>query len=312
MNELILIESRAARDEQISSTSGEYAKELLAKVSALLHFVRVGSDEVVTPNDLAEFYGVTLSVLRQAHKRHFDEFESDGVVTVEGEEFQRIREELESGNFARNRIQRSKIHHRTRRITLWTPRGALRFGMLADDSEVANAVRTVLLNGLGFKNVNTGTERLPVDDRIDPREEIERHKYEIEKLKLQREIVNSDLARLNRREEIISNNSIEKAGFMLGSHWRDIQKIVKREQQLKGSQEDDLNKIENKSSGNCRLLLTILLINAGIYVEDQFLELHAGMLNDILYTLERHPDGITLEQFNQLEGVENVVQHACM
>lgn len=91
-----------------------------------------------TTREVAKYYNVDVGTIRQIRNRHRDEFDSDGVVFLKGEELTNYR----------NRIQ--SLHDVTikanAQLTLFTRRSILRVGMLLVNSEVAQKVRDYLLN----------------------------------------------------------------------------------------------------------------------------------------------------------------------
>jgi hypothetical protein len=83
---------------------------------------------------MAEYYEVPSATLRQLLKRHRDELESDGVTVLRGKDLNEVSDIL------------SLTSNQQPHLTIWTPRAALRLGMLLRDSKVAKQVRTLLLD----------------------------------------------------------------------------------------------------------------------------------------------------------------------
>jgi len=127
----VFIESRFARDRQIAEIPGEQAQEMLNRAKALLFAVWKG-EGIATSEQVADFYEVTTDVVRDNVRRHRDEFEVDGLKTIKGKALTEVREIISLTPQAVN-------------VTLWTPRAALRLGMLLRDSEVAKQVRNLLV-----------------------------------------------------------------------------------------------------------------------------------------------------------------------
>jgi len=95
---------------------------------------------LTTTEEIACYYEVESSVVRHASKRHRDELLSDGWREVKG------REELKT--LRDKGCEVFSLPEATTRVAIWTPRAALRLGMVLQDSAVAKAVRTSLLNAL--------------------------------------------------------------------------------------------------------------------------------------------------------------------
>lgn len=128
----ILIESKAARDGQLTKITHEAATDTLSKAKALVFALWQGTGAATT-EQMAEYYDVPTETVRTVFKRHRDELDSDGVKVLRGKA-------LSEAKFIMN------LAPSTDKITIWTPRAALRLGMLLRDSEVAKQVRTVLLD----------------------------------------------------------------------------------------------------------------------------------------------------------------------
>lgn len=133
LSELVLVESRSARQGQLEGLPHDEARSVLDKAKGLLYFASIGSTEVATTDQMAEFYEVPPETIRTTIKRNLEELESDGLKTLRGKA-------LKDVSFI------MKLSSQAPHLTLWTPRAALRLGMLLRDSEVAKQVRTVLLD----------------------------------------------------------------------------------------------------------------------------------------------------------------------
>lgn len=128
----ILLESKTARDGQLTQVSHEAASDVLTKAKALVFTLWQGTGAATT-EQMAEYYDVPSATLRQLLKRHRNELDSDGVKVLRGKTLNEVSDMMSLTSTAGN-------------ITIWTPRAALRLGMLLRDSEVAKQVRTVLLD----------------------------------------------------------------------------------------------------------------------------------------------------------------------
>ena len=137
LSESVLIESKSARDNHLARLSHDRALEILNKAKALLVALWQGTG-VTTTEEIARYYEVESSVVRHASKQHRDELNSDGWRSVKG------REELK--NLRDKGSDVFSLPEATTRVATWTPRAALRLGMVLRDSAVAKAVRTSLLD----------------------------------------------------------------------------------------------------------------------------------------------------------------------
>lgn len=129
---LALTESKTLRNSKLSEYSNNKAFEAMSKAKALVMAFWKG-ENIATTEQLAEYYEVSEDVIRDNIRRHKDEFELDGLKVLRGKELSHARETI-------------SLASKTSQAVLWTPRAALRLGMLLRDSEVAKAVRTSLLD----------------------------------------------------------------------------------------------------------------------------------------------------------------------
>lgn len=130
----VLVESKSARDHQLERISPERAQQILNKLKAL--YFAVGKGEGTTTTELlADFYEVPEANIRQLLKTHRAEFESDGLQTLRGKDLRQVRDLLSLTSMTVN-------------VTTWTPRAAMRLGMLLRNSAIAKALRTSLLDSI--------------------------------------------------------------------------------------------------------------------------------------------------------------------
>lgn len=134
ITESILVESKTARDHQIAKIQEKRATEILNKIKSL-YFGLWKKEGISTTEKIAEFFEVEAATIRKILNRHQEELRSDGVKTLKGKDLKDVRDIL-------------SLTSRQSSITIWTPRSALRLGMLLRDSTVAIAVRTSLLNAV--------------------------------------------------------------------------------------------------------------------------------------------------------------------
>lgn len=157
-NEETLVESREVREKYMERT------EVLDKVKQL--FLIPGM-ECLTTNQVADFYEVGASVIRQTYKRNKEEFAEDGVSKKRVSEFSTIVTECNNrganitSTAGRTGISieygDTKLVIPNVGITVYPKRAVLRMGMLLRDSKVAKEVRTQLLNTF---------EKATVDQRV--------------------------------------------------------------------------------------------------------------------------------------------------
>jgi hypothetical protein len=132
LSDSVLVESKSARDNQLTAISHDRATEVLNKTKALFFALWQGVG-LATTEQVAEFYEVSPESARQLVRTHRDEFEADGLKTLKGKALNEVRDLL-------------SLTSKSVNATIWTPRAALRLGMLLRDSEIAKAVRTSLLD----------------------------------------------------------------------------------------------------------------------------------------------------------------------
>ena len=134
LTESAYVESRTVRDNQVASLSNKRASALLMKVKSL-YFALWQGTETTTTSALVDYYEVSAETIQKVIQRHRDEFKADGLKSIRGKALKDVKDTL-------------SISKKTPQLTIWTPRAALRLGMLLRDSEVAKAVRTSLLNAV--------------------------------------------------------------------------------------------------------------------------------------------------------------------
>ena len=125
MNDLILVESKTARQQLIGKCS------VLDKVK-MLHYLT--KDMKSTIQQVAAYYDVPEKTIQTIMRRNRDELNEDGIEVVKGEELKKL--------FCNLQAEGSK----TRKLTLLPKRAVLRIGMLLTESPIASAVRNYLLN----------------------------------------------------------------------------------------------------------------------------------------------------------------------
>ena len=140
LSECVLTESKSARDNQLERMSHDSAQSILNKVKSL-YFALWKGVGTATTSQMAEFYEVPTDSVQKVIQRHRDELEDDGVKIVKGKDLKALSSLGLDG---------LSIPDATTIITVWTPRAALRLGMLLRDSTVAASVRTSLLDAVEY------------------------------------------------------------------------------------------------------------------------------------------------------------------
>jgi hypothetical protein len=120
--------------------SHDSAQDILNRVKSLYFALWKGLGTATT-SQMAEFYEVPTDSVQKVIQRHRDELESDGVKIVKGKDIKALYSLGLDG---------LSIPDATTILTVWTPRAALRLGMLLRDSTVAASVRTSLLDAVEY------------------------------------------------------------------------------------------------------------------------------------------------------------------
>ncbi|MEP0872390.1 hypothetical protein NDA01_21480 [Trichocoleus desertorum AS-A10] len=134
VSDSVLVESKSARDNQLAQVSHDRATEVLNKTKALFFALWQGVG-LASSHHLAEFYETDVETVQKLCQRHRDEFETDGLKVLRGQDL-------------RDAVDILSIPSKTSQALVWTPRAALRLGMLLRDSEIAKAIRTSLLDAV--------------------------------------------------------------------------------------------------------------------------------------------------------------------
>jgi hypothetical protein len=107
VSDSVLMESKSARNNQLTRISHDRATEVLNKTKALFFAVWQGVG-LATTEQVAEFYEVSADNARQLLKSYRDEFESDGLKTLKGKALNEVRDLLS--------LTSTPPH-----LTVWTP-----------------------------------------------------------------------------------------------------------------------------------------------------------------------------------------------
>ena len=144
----VLLESKTARDGQLAQVSHETASDVLSKAKALVFALWQGTGAATT-QQMAEYYEVPVDAVESVLRRNRDELEPDGLKTLKGSDlkaFKQLSVNLTESYTTRSASVNLTEATKTTQLTIWTPRAALRLGMLLRDSQVAKQVRNVLLD----------------------------------------------------------------------------------------------------------------------------------------------------------------------
>ena len=136
MNDLILIESVSARNEKLIDLSQDASLEYLNRAKSLVMAMWQGTG-VATTQQMADYYEVSTDTVQKISQRHKGELESDGLRKYNAKEVKALWNQG---------MDNLSITSFTSSLVIWTPRAALRLGMLLRDSAIAKQVRTLLLD----------------------------------------------------------------------------------------------------------------------------------------------------------------------
>jgi hypothetical protein len=139
------LESKTLRDRQLANLNDDRAEEVLNKARALIFHAWQGAG-IASNEQVATFYEVSTDVLKDNIRRHRAEFESDGLKALRGKALRDASEII-------------SLASKTSQATIWTPRAALRLGMVLRDSAVAKQVRNLLLEMVAQGASQSPTER---------------------------------------------------------------------------------------------------------------------------------------------------------
>jgi hypothetical protein len=146
MNELVLLESRTARQDRLTDVNDDRALETINKAKALLMAMWQGTG-IATTEQMAEYYEVHNDTVKKVYQRNREELDLDGVKTLKGQVLKDYFKSISETRMVDGGDMMSPTGTRINSsLLIWTPRAALRLGMLLRDSLVAQQVRTILLD----------------------------------------------------------------------------------------------------------------------------------------------------------------------
>ncbi|KAA0747500.1 hypothetical protein DN389_05565 [Bacillus sp. AY3-1] len=138
------------RDEYIKKT------EVLSKVKGLL---LLEGTELATARQIAEYYETGIEAIRTIIKRHRSELESDGMTLYKRKDLDEIRCLVQD----EPNINKD-LSPKTPQVLLFPKRSVLRIGMLLRDSDIAQKIRTTLLD---IEEAATDQQRTSAIDQED-------------------------------------------------------------------------------------------------------------------------------------------------
>ena len=130
INQNVLVESKTARDETLSIINSERIEYVFKKVKAL---ILLPDNTHVTTEMASSYYEVGLEAINSLIKDHREELLVDGLKVLTGDELKSFKDFCQ-------------IKSRAKAITVIPRRAMLRIAMLLRDSEIAQEIRTYLLN----------------------------------------------------------------------------------------------------------------------------------------------------------------------
>ncbi len=132
------VESKSIRNITLDSVDYDF----LDKIKVIPYLTK---DMVLTIGQVANYYEVTTEAVKTVVKRNREEFESDGMVVLKGEELKRFKEEV-------SEVQSEPYFKQAKSITLLQKRSLLRAGMILTNSGIATKVN---INGLHIRTIRT-------------------------------------------------------------------------------------------------------------------------------------------------------------
>lgn len=200
MNDLVLIESRALRDQNINRI------EVLDKIKTIYY---MSKDHKVTISQIAEYYEVPKGTLDALLSRHKEEFVNDGNIILKGSELKKFKASIKDSCIGQ---VTSEIRFASS-LSLYTRRAMLRIGMLLTQSDIAKQVRDYLLDGEEVAKEVSQHEGLMIKMKLQNNKLVENVKYLIERQEEQVLLLTESNNRLIELENEISAIKCELGEF---------------------------------------------------------------------------------------------------
>lgn len=209
------VTDKALRDKYIDKV------EVLDRIENVKLLTPLPSTEYVTLNQIADFYQVPYATVKKCYQRHKDEICSDGVIVLTPTMFKANTKGTDCPVSEKADYEQCSTHivvHISdsmdviipnRGISVFPRRASLRFGMLLTDSDVAEQVRTYLLDTeervvtTGFVTSDNGADLFMSCVQAEGADERLRACYEFSRYK-DMQIAQRD-ARITQLEEQIKN-----------------------------------------------------------------------------------------------------------
>jgi hypothetical protein len=132
LNQSVLLESKTLRTSAITNFSDDRALEILDKAKAIIFAVWGGAGWATTAQ-MAEYFQVTESAVKELYRVNQAEFRDSETKTLDGKYLRDVR-------------QIFCVSSRTPKARIFSPLGALRIAMLLTESKIAAQVRTIILD----------------------------------------------------------------------------------------------------------------------------------------------------------------------
>jgi hypothetical protein len=111
--------------------------DFLDKIKAIQYLT---NDMCLGVDQVANYYDVGVEAVKTIIKRNRDEFESDGMIVLTGQDLKDLKETLTQV------LGEPKLDSRTPSLTLLTKRSLLRVGLIMTNNSIATKIRNYLLN----------------------------------------------------------------------------------------------------------------------------------------------------------------------
>ncbi len=134
VKELAFTESRILRDEAVNSNSADF----LDKIKSVQYLTE---DMIMGIEQIANYYEVSRNTVKTIIQRNREEFESDGMKVLNGEELKQFKILINSVS-----DETELLDSRVGSFTILTKRSFLRVGLLMTNCAMATKIRNYLLN----------------------------------------------------------------------------------------------------------------------------------------------------------------------
>ena len=130
-------ESKSLRDEAVQTANVDF----LDKIKAVQYLT---DDMCLSMEQIANYYETSNNTVKTIISRNRDEFESDGMVILKGQELKEFKKKYLQNDLVSNETE--SINIRTPSLTLLTKRSLLRIGLIMTNNAMATRIRNYLLN----------------------------------------------------------------------------------------------------------------------------------------------------------------------